>query len=76
MDRKSNGQQTINKFKSDEHIKSLIIVKLQLLGLGVDLTLTWDNNDSDNDKNNPHLNFLKGTVLGDMEQKIGIRGKR
>ena len=75
MDRKSNGQQTINKFKSDEHIKSLIIVKLQLLGLGVDLTLTCDNNDSDNDKNNPHLNFLKGTVLGDNEQGIGIRDK-
>ena len=75
MDRKSNGQQTINKFKSDEHIKSLIIVKLQLLGLGVDLTLTWDNNDSDNDKNNPHLNFLKGTVLRDKEQGLGITDK-
>ena len=52
------------------------------LRLGVDFTFTWDNNnknnnnDNDNDKNNPHLNFLKGTVLGDMEQKIGIRGKR
>ena len=51
--------------------------------LGVDFTFTWDNNDNDNnnnndidnDKNNPHLNILKGTVLGDMEQKKRIRGK-
>ena len=28
-----------------------------------------------NNKNNPHLNFLKGTVLGDKEQGLGIRGK-
>ena len=60
------------------------IVKLQVLGLwlGVDFTFTLDNNyndnnnNNDNDKNNPHLNFLKGTLLGDMEQKIGIMGKR
>ena len=31
------------------------------LRLGVDFTFAWDNND----KNNPHLNFVKGTVLGD-----------
>ena len=24
-------------------------------------------------KKNPHLNFLKGTVLGDKEQGVGIR---
>ena len=36
------------------------------LGLEVDFTFTWDNND------NPHLNFLKGTVLGDMEQGVGV----
>ena len=38
------------------------------LGLGVDLTFAWDNNDKNNDnndKNNPHLDFVKGTVLGD-----------
>ena len=34
------------------------------LGLGVNFTFAWDNN---NDKN-PHLNFLKGTVLGAKEQ--------
>ena len=53
----------------------VLIVKLQVLdrGLGVDFTFTLDNNDNDN--NNPHLNFLKGTVLGDMEQKIGVRDK-
>ena len=46
----------------------VLIVKLQVLdrGLGVDFTFTLDNNDNDN----PHLYFLKGTVLGDMEQKI------
>ena len=45
----------------------VLIVKLQVLdrGLGVDFTFTLDNNDNDN----PHLYFLKGTVLGDMEQK-------
>ena len=42
------------------------------LGLGVDFTFTWDNN---NDKNNPHLYFLKGTTLGDTEQWVGIRVK-
>ena len=55
-------------------------VKLQVLdqGLGVDFTFAWDNNNNDkNDKNdkNPHLNFLKGTVLGDKEQGVGIRDK-
>ena len=26
-------------------------------------------------KKNPHLHFLKGTVLGDKEQGVGIRNK-
>ena len=39
------------------------------LGLGVDFTFTWYNN---NNTKNPHLNFLKGTVLGDKGQRIGI----
>ena len=39
------------------------------LGLGVDFTFAWDNNNN----TNPHLNFLKGTVLGDKEQGEGIR---
>ena len=43
------------------------------LGLGVDFTFTWDNNEN---HNNPHLNFLKGTVLGVKEQGLGIRVKR
>ena len=34
------------------------------LGLGVDFTFIWDNHNH----NNPHLNFMKGTVLGDKEQ--------
>ena len=50
------------------------------LGLGIDFTFAGDNHNhknhkSDNNKNdnNPHLNFAKGTVLGDKEQ--GILGK-
>ena len=48
------------------------------LGLGVDFTFAWDNhNDNDNNGNNnhnkPHLNFVKGTVLGDKEQGVGLR---
>ena len=41
------------------------------LGLGVDFTFAWDN------KNNkdPHLNLLKGTVIGDKEQRVAIRDK-
>ena len=42
------------------------------LGLGVDFTFAWDNHNHKND-NNPHLNFVKGTVLGDKEQGVGIR---
>ena len=40
----------------------MFFVKLQVLGLGlgVDFTFTLDDN-------NPHLNFLKGTVLGVKE---------
>ena len=51
------------------------IVKLKVLGqrLGVDFTFSLDNNDNDN--NNPHLNFFKGTVLGVKEQGLGISDK-
>ena len=42
------------------------------LELGVDFTFAWDNK---NNNKNPHLNFLKGTVLGDKEQGVGIRDK-
>ena len=43
------------------------------LGLGVDLTFVGDNdNDKNNNHNNPHLNFVKGTVLGDIEQGVGM----
>ena len=40
------------------------------LGLGVDYTFAWDNHN-----NNPHLNFVKGIVLGDKEQGITNKGK-
>ena len=54
-----------------------VIVELPVLGLGlgVDFTFAWDNSNNNNDKN-PHLNFLKGTVLGDKEQGERIRDKR
>ena len=46
------------------------------LGLGVDFTFAWDNkNNHKNDKNNPHQNFAKGTILGDKEQGLGKRDK-
>ena len=52
------------------------------LGLGIDFTFAWDNNsknkndnNDDNDKNNPHLNFVNGTVLGDKEEGVGISDK-
>ena len=45
--------------------------------LGVDFTFAGDNHNNHNhnhkNDNNPHLNFVKGTVLGDKEQ--GIRDK-
>ena len=41
------------------------------------LIFAWDNNNNNKNNNNnnknPHLNFLKGTVLGDKEQGVGIR---
>ena len=45
------------------------------LGLGVDFTFAGDNHKNDKNDNNPHLNFVKGTVLGDKEQGVGIRDK-
>ena len=43
---------------------------LRPIGQGVDFNFAWDNNNNNkNNKNNnknPHLNFLKGTVLGDI----------
>ena len=48
------------------------------LGLGVDFAFAWDNDNNDKNHknhNNPHLNFVKGTVLGDKEQGVGIRDK-
>ena len=39
------------------------------------LLLIGNNNNNDDEKKNPHLNFLKGTVLGDKEHGVGIRDK-
>ena len=53
--------------------------KCKICQTPVNYTFALDNkNNHNNNKNdkNPHLNFLKGTVPGDMEQKIRIRGKR
>ena len=45
------------------------------LGQGVDFTFTWDNHKNYKNGNNPHLNFVKGTVLGDKDPGVGIRDK-
>ena len=37
-----------------------VFVKLQFKAI-VDITFAWDHNDNDD---NPHLNIMKGTVLG------------
>ena len=36
-----------------------------------------NNHNHNNDKNDnyPHINFVKGTLLGDKEQGVGIRNK-
>ena len=62
----------------DEISKQDFFCRIPVLGLGlrVDFTFAWDNNNKNNDnndKNNPHPNFLKGTVLLDKEQGLGIR---
>ena len=47
-------------------------------GPGVDFTFVMDNkniNNNNNRNSNPHLNFVKGTVLGDKDQVVGIRDK-
>ena len=43
-----------------------------VLGLGLDFSFAGDNH---RNRNNPRLNFVKGTVLGDKEQGVGIRDK-
>ena len=43
------------------------------LGLGVDFIFAGDNHKNEND--NPYLNFVKRTVLGDKEQGVWIRDK-
>ena len=61
----------------------IVELPVLFLGLGVDFTLAWDNNDKNNDnnnndtndKNNPLLNLLKGTALGDKKQGVGIGDK-
>ena len=45
------------------------------LGLGVDFTFAWDNHNHNYNHNNPHLNFVRKTVLGDKELGVGIRDK-
>ena len=54
----------------------IVFVELQVLGQGpgVDFTFAWDNNNNNKNDKNPHLNFLKGTVLGDKEQGIRDQG--
>ena len=50
-----------------------------VLGLGLEVDFTFANNNNNNNINdkNPHLNFMKETILGDKEQEVGeIRDKR
>ena len=56
----------------------MLFFQFFVANLGVGFTFAWDNNDNNdknNDKSNPYLNFVKGTVLGDKEQGVGIRDK-
>ena len=64
----------------ERKIDKLLSTPVLGLGLGVDFTFAGDNHNNHNhnnhnhkNDNNPHLNFVKGTVLGDKEQ--GIRDK-
>ena len=69
------GEKNIHFLHVSDHIDHFkTIVKLQGLGLklGIDFTFAWDNNNNNNDKN-PHLNFLKVTILENKEQGEGIR---
>ena len=46
------------------------------LELGVDFTFAGDNHKNHkNENDNPHLNFVKETVLGNKEQGVSIRDK-
>ena len=47
------------------------------LRLGVDFAFAGDNHNNHNHKNdnNPHLNFMTGTVLGVKEQAVEKRKK-
>ena len=62
-----------SKFSPFVKLQSLVLG----LGLGVDFTFAWDNNNNNNNDNkkSPHINFSKGTVLGDKDQGVGIRDK-
>ena len=40
-----------------------IFCQTPVLGLGVDFTFAWDNNNNDNNDKNRHLNFLKVTKV-------------
>ena len=45
------------------------------LGIKLKLSFSWGLGLAELG-NNPHLNFVKGTVLGDKEQGVGIRDMR
>ena len=72
--------QDLARVKNHFFLYFAFIVELQGLGLklGVDFTFAWGNhNHNHNDNDNSHLNFVKGTVLGDkvQQQGVGIRDK-
>ena len=62
-----------------------IPVNIAKLSSSLQLSKTWtrvgftflsnNNNNNNNDNKNPHLDFLKGTVLENEEQGVGMRDK-
>ena len=62
--------QIVNRFRERFFCQTPVLG----LGLGVDFTFAGDNLKNHN-HNNPHLNFVKGIVLRDKEQGVGIRDK-
>ena len=73
LDLRKEGNKITCKFKGKR--QRFCRIPVLGLGLGVDFTFSWDNKSKNKNKKNPNLNFLKGMVLRDKEQEVGIRGK-
>ena len=72
-EQEENESFTIKCIRLETRRWAIFIIHIVLgLGLGVEFTFNWDNNNNNN--KNPHLNFLKGTILGDKEQRGRNKG--